>query len=80
MPTDALSFLSVTINDAPGGSHSVTFSPRFDECRYTLLGSDNLSLWAAVAGTVNDAGPVRTISDPAGNGLRRFYRLDVQRQ
>lgn len=80
VPTDPLSFLSVTINDVPGGSHSVSFSPRFDGCTYSLLGTSDLSLWASVTGTISDAGTTRTISDPDGTGLRRFYRLEVQRR
>jgi hypothetical protein len=33
-----------------------------------------------ITGTITDNGSIRTISDPAGTGTRRFYRLDVQRQ
>lgn len=80
VPTDALSFLSMTINDTAGGGHSVTFSPRQPDCTYSLLGSNDLSLWAPVNGTITDDGGIRTILDSAGTGARRFYRLDVQRQ
>ena len=80
VPTDPLSVLSINIANTTGGGHSVTFSPRFDACTYSLLGSGDLSLWAPVTGTVSDNGTLRTILDPAGTGLRRFYRLDVQRQ
>ncbi len=79
-PTDALSFLSMTVNDTAGGGHSVTFSPRQPDCTYSLIGSSDLSLWAPVNGTITDDGGIRTILDPAGTGPRRFYRIDVQRE
>ena len=80
VPTDPLSLLSMSIDDTPGGGHAITFFPRFTGCSYTLLGSSDLSLWAPVSGTITDAGTVRTINDPAGAGLRRFYSISVQRE
>ncbi len=80
IPTDRLSFFSMSIIDLTGGGHAVTFSPRQPGCSYFLQGSSDLSLWAPVAGTVTDAGTVRTILDPAGTGERRFYFIRVQRQ
>ncbi len=80
VPNDPLSTFSFSISDAPGGGHQVTFSPRQPGCTYSLQGSNDLTLWAPVAGTVTDAGAVRTILDPAGTGERRFYFIRVQRQ
>ncbi len=80
IPIDSLSTFTISIHDAPGGGHQITFSPRLAGCTYSLLGSSNLTLWAPVTGTVTDAGTVRTILDPAGTALRRFYSLQVQRQ
>jgi hypothetical protein len=80
IPNDPLSRLSISIVETTGGGHSVTFTPRFPECIYSLFGSNDYSLWAPVAGTISDAGPIRTITDPAGAGRRRFYRLEIRRQ
>ncbi len=80
VPTDPLSTFSLSITDAPGGGHAITFSPRFSGCTYTLMGSSDLSLWVPISGTVTDAGFVRTVLDPAGTGDRRFYFIQVQRQ
>lgn len=80
VPTDPLSVFSFNISGVPGGGHQVTFSPRLPGCSYFLQGSSNLTLWTPVAGTITDAGTVRTILDPAGAGQRRFYFLEVQRQ
>ncbi len=79
-PTDPLSAFSFNLSDVAGGGHQVTFSPRLPGCSYILQGSSDLTLWAPVAGTVTDAGTVRTILDPAGAGQRRFYFIQVQRQ
>ncbi len=79
VPTDPLSVFSMSIADAPGGSHAVTFSPRLAGCTYSLLGSNDLNLWAPVSGAVTDAGTTRTILDPSGTGARRFYSISVQR-
>ena len=79
VPNDPLSFLAIEIASTPGGGHSVTFSPRFPDCTYTLLGSGDLSLWEPVTGAITDAGATRTIADPQGTTARRLYRLDVQR-
>ena len=78
VPTDPLSVFAFKIIDAPGGGHSVAFT-RLPGCTYTLMGSSNLSLWAPVTGTITDAGTLRTILDPAGNGGRRFYYISVLR-
>ena len=80
IPTDPLSAFSFDLSDSAGGGHQVTFSPRLPGCSYILQGSSDLTLWAPVAGTVTDAGTVRTILDPAGAGQRRFYFIQVQRQ
>lgn len=80
VPTDRLSFFSMSITDIAAGGHAVTFNPRLPGCLYSLQGSSNLSLWAPVAGTITDVGTVRTILDPAGTGSRRFYFISVQRQ
>ncbi len=80
VPTDRLSTFSVSISSAPGGGHMVTFSPRLPGCTYTLLGSNNLSLWAPVTGTITDVGNTRTILDPASTAPSRFYSIQVQRQ
>lgn len=80
VPTDRLSFFSMNITDVPGGGHAIRFSPRLAGCTYSLQGSSDLSLWAPIAGTVTDAGTVRTILDPAGTGRRRFYFISIQRE
>ncbi|HWB02360.1 MAG TPA: hypothetical protein VG796_05000 [Verrucomicrobiales bacterium] len=80
IPTDPLSTFSMRISEAPGGGHAITFSPRFADCRYTLFGGSDLSLWEPVAGATTDAGIMRTILDPLGGGDRRFYFISVQRQ
>ncbi len=79
IPTDPLSFLTMNITSAAGGGHNVTFFPRNDGCTYTLTGTSDLSLWAPLTDIISGAGNVRIIHDPAGNGPRRFYRLNVQR-
>jgi hypothetical protein len=79
-PTDPVSTFSMSISEVNGGGHKVSFSPRFSDCSYTLLGSSDLSLWAPVAGTVTDSGLLRTIVEPLGTGERRFYHIRVQRQ
>ena len=80
VPIDPLSTFTMHLIDATGGGHAVAFSPRFPDCAYTLMGSSDLSLWAPVAGTVTDAGTIRTIIDPLGTGSRRFYYISIQRQ
>jgi len=79
IPTDPLSLFSFSIIDAPGGGHSIRFSPRLPGSTYTVMGSGNLSLWAPVTGTVTDAGTLRTVLDPQGGGTPRFYYIKVQR-
>ena len=79
IPTDPLSVFSLRVTNAPGSGHAVTFSPRVSGCIYTLMGSSNLTQWAAVSGTITDVGAVRTILDPSGAGPRRFYYIVVQR-
>jgi hypothetical protein len=80
IPTDPLSTFSMRVSEVPGGGHAITFSPRFADCRYTLFGGSDLSLWDPVAGTITDAGMMRTILDPLGGEDRRFYFISVQRQ
>jgi hypothetical protein len=80
IPTDPLSTFSISISDTSDGSHQVTFSPRFPDCEYTLLGSSDLALWVPMTGTITDIGNIRTILDPLGTGARRFYYLKVLRQ
>ncbi len=79
VPTDPLSHLSISLANAPGGGHAVSFTPRFAECTYTLLASSDLSLWEPVNGTITDDGPLRTIADPQGTAARRFYKVEVHR-
>ena len=80
VPVDPLSTFSMNIAKTGGGGHQVTFSPRFSDCTYTLMGSDDISLWSPVAGIISDAGTVRTMIDPFGAESRRFYYIRVQRQ
>ncbi len=80
IPTDPISTFSMSIEEVPGGGHQVSFSPRFPDCNYTILGSSDLSLWELVAGTITDTGNIRTILDPLGSGPRRFYCVNVLRQ
>lgn len=79
-PTDRLSTFSLEFTNVAGGGHAITFFPRFSGCSYTLLGSSDLSLWEPVAGTITDAGMMRTILDPRGGEDRRFYFISVRRQ
>jgi hypothetical protein len=78
-PVDPLSVFSFHVTTLPDGGHSVTLSPRFPSSSYTLLGSNDLSLWSPVAGTVTDNGIARNILDPVGAGPRRFYSISIQR-
>jgi hypothetical protein len=80
IPTDPLSVFAMSIVDAPGGGHAVTFSPRFPDCSYLLMGSNDLSEWTPVAGAATDTGTVRTIIDPSGTRTRRFYSIEIRRQ
>lgn len=80
VPTDPLSFFSMSLAAVAGGGHAITFSPRFTGCSYTLMGSSDLSLWTPITGFITDAGFVRTVLDPAGTGDRRFYFISIQRE
>lgn len=79
IPTDPLSTFFMSILEAPGGGHSVTYAPRFLNCTYTLMGSSDLSLWAPVTGIITGSGSSRTILDSEGYGPRRFYYIIVRR-
>ncbi len=81
IPTDPLSKFNISLATLEDGSHAITFSPRLPGCRYRLAASSDLILWEAVAGTtILNAGPRQTIIEPASASLRRFYRVDVQRE
>ncbi len=80
-PTDPLSKFNISLATLEDGSRAITFSPRLPGCRYRLAASSDLILWEAVAGTtILNAGPRQTIIEPASDDLRRFYRVDVQRE
>ena len=63
-----------------GANTTVSFFPRFPDREYELLGATNLtgSSWSPIlGGATNDAGTVRTVSDPDGVNSNKTYRIRI---
>lgn len=84
IPTSAVSRFTLDIQTVPGQSAQkrLVFSPRLTDRTYTVQSVLNPSAgpWQGLTGaTSSDAGNVRTVTDPNAAGLRKFYRVQIQK-
>ena len=77
-PTDHTSRLVTNVGSS--GAHTITINPRLTDRTYTVQFSTTLSAnsWQTLTGaTIQDNGQTRTVTDPDGASLRKFYRVQV---
>jgi hypothetical protein len=78
-PTDPASRFVTAVGSAIG-ARTLTISPRLPDRTYTVQFSTDLSAsgWQPLTGaTIQDNGQTRTVTDPDGVSLRKFYRVQV---
>jgi len=78
-PTDPASRFVTSVAGGTG-AHTITLSPRLTDRSYTVEFSTTLSPngWQPLTGAaVQDNGQTRTVTDPDGTSLRKFYRVQV---
>ena len=78
-PTDPTSRFVTAVGTA-ASSHTITISPCLPDRTYTVQFSTDLGAtgWQPLTGaTIQDNGQTRTVTDPDGTSLRKFYRVQV---
>ncbi|OYW74684.1 MAG: hypothetical protein B7Z37_16660 [Verrucomicrobia bacterium 12-59-8] len=78
-PTDPASRFITAVGPA-ASSHTISISPRLPDRTYTVQFSTDLGAtgWQPLTGaTIQDNGQTRTVTDPDGASLRKFYRVQV---
>ena len=82
IPNDSASRFTLSIAPVSGqlGQKDIVFTPRFSDRNYSISFKDDLNAenWTPLpGGIVADDGAQRTITDPAGNGVMKFYRIEI---
>ena len=81
-PLDPNSRFTLAIAPVAGqpGQKAIVFAPRLTDRTYTVTFKTDLGAvsWTPVAGaTFTDAGPQRTVTDPAATGAKKFYHVEI---
>ena len=81
-PLDPNSRFTLAIAPVAGqpGQKAIVFAPRLTDRTYTVTFKTDLGAasWTPVAGaTFTDAGPQRTVTDPAATDAKKFYHVEI---
>ena len=82
IPNDPASRFTLTLAPVSGqpAQKNVIFTPRLTDRTYTVTFKLDLNAatWTPLpGGIVTDAGQQRTVTDPAGNGAKKFYHIEI---